>query len=602
MTRKHDIQNYSNKLPQVPITGHFIDETFKMRSILLECDIFEGTHTGLNLSKTLIEVAKNWGLEKKVILAVSDNAANIKNAIAYTGWKHFGCFAHSLNLTVQGALKVVHAILEKIKIIVAYFKRSSKATKILIDIQKKNDPRFKYFGFKNKDAVENVKKDVLNALTETITAENKEDPRHHESEPGSSRSVIEESPVPAPVFPNKEGYSLWDSLDKCVSKFKPYLTSNSMAVTELQRYLGDGVLSRNKNPLDWWRENQYNYPYLSRLVRSKCCALAITGHFIDETFKMRSILLECDIFEGTHTGLNLSKTLIEVAKNWGLEKKVILAVSDNAANIKNAIAYTGWKHFGCFAHSLNLTVQGALKVVHAILEKIKIIVAYFKRSSKATKILIDIQKKNDPRFKYFGFKNKDAVENVKKDVLNALTETITAENKEDPRHHESEPGSSRSVIEESPVPAPVFPNKEGYSLWDSLDKCVSKFKPYLTSNSMAVTELQRYLGDGVLSRNKNPLDWWRENQYNYPYLSRLVRSKCCALDPRFKYFGFKNKDAVENVKKDVLNALTETITAENKEDPRHHESEPGSSRSVIEESPVPAPVFPNKEGYSLWIH
>nr|CAI5831000.1 unnamed protein product [Callosobruchus analis] len=135
----------------------------------------------------------------------------------------------------------------------------------------------------------------------------------------------------------------------------------------------------------------------------------------------------------------------------------------------------------------------------------------------------------DPRFRYFGFKNKDAVENVKKDVLNALTETITAENKEDPRHHESEPGSIRSVIEESPVPAPVFPNKEGYSLWDSLDKCVSKFKPYLSSNSMAVTELQRYLGDGVLSRNKNPLDWWRENQYNYPYLSRLVRSKCCAL-------------------------------------------------------------------------
>nr|CAI5848151.1 unnamed protein product [Callosobruchus analis] len=245
-----DCWTSSNNESFIAITGHFIDETFKMRSILLECDIFEGSHTGLNLSKTLIEVAKNWGLEKKVILAVSDNAANIKNAIAYTGWKHFGCFAHSLNLTVQGALKVVHAILEKIKIVVAYFKRSSKATKILIDIQKKNDPRFKYFGFKNKDAVENVKKDVLNALTETITAENKEDPRHHESEPGSSRSVIEESPVPAPVFPNKEGYSLWDSLDKCVSKFKPYLTSNSMAVTELQRYLGDGVLSRNKNPLD----------------------------------------------------------------------------------------------------------------------------------------------------------------------------------------------------------------------------------------------------------------------------------------------------------------------------------------------------------------
>nr|CAI5835678.1 unnamed protein product [Callosobruchus analis] len=74
------------------------------------------------------------------------------------------------------------------------------------------------------------------------------------------------------------------------------------------------------------------------------------------------------------------------------------------------------------------------------------------------------------------------------------------------------------------------------------------------------------------------------------------------LDPRFKYFGFKNKDAVENVKKDVLNALTETITAENKEDPRHHESEPGSSRSVIEESPVPAPVFPIRRGIRCGIH
>lgn len=49
-----------------------------MRSILLECDVFEGSHRGLNLSKTFIAVVKNWELEEKVIYY---NAANIKNVI-----------------------------------------------------------------------------------------------------------------------------------------------------------------------------------------------------------------------------------------------------------------------------------------------------------------------------------------------------------------------------------------------------------------------------------------------------------------------------------------------------------------------------------------
>lgn len=122
--------------------------------------------------------------------------------------------------------------------------------------------------------------------------------------------------------------------------------------------------------------------------------MAITGHFIDTSYQMCSILLDCDVFEGSHTGTNLSKKLLDVTKSWGLEKKVILAVSDNAANVKNAIAQTGWEHFGCFAHTLNLMVQSAMKLARNVLDKVKSIVAHFKRSSKATKILMDTQKKN----------------------------------------------------------------------------------------------------------------------------------------------------------------------------------------------------------------
>nr|CAI5857915.1 unnamed protein product [Callosobruchus analis] len=394
-----DCWTSSNNESFIAITGHFIDDTFKMRSILLECDIFEGSHTGLNLSKTLIEVAKNWGLEKKVILAVSDNAANIKNAIAYTGWKHFGCFTHSLNLTVQGALKVVHAILEKIKIIVAYFKRSSKATKILIDIQKKNGVAVPL----------KLIQDVVTRWNSTYNMIN----RFVELEE-SLRSTLGLLDVQLPTISVEE----WTILKELCQILAPFDEATKCVSGE-------------------------NYMSASLVI-------VLT----------KGLLEVCENLRSTETFSELSRQILN--------------------NLQEGIR----SRLGDVEYSSTLAMSTFL----------------------------------DPRFKYFGFKNKDAVENVKKDVLNALTETITAENKEDPRHHESEPGST-----------PVFPNKEGYSLWDSLDKCLSKFKPYLTSNSMAVTELQRYLGDGVLSRNKNPLDWWRENQYNYPYLSRLVRSKCCAL-------------------------------------------------------------------------
>ncbi|KAJ8911848.1 hypothetical protein NQ315_012513 [Exocentrus adspersus] len=106
----------------------------------LECSpcVLLASHMRVNLSQTLVDVAKTWGIEKKNILAVSDNASNIKSAIASTGWKQFGFLAHTLNLIVQESIKLVHNILEKVKTIIGHFKRSSKATKMLADTQRKN--------------------------------------------------------------------------------------------------------------------------------------------------------------------------------------------------------------------------------------------------------------------------------------------------------------------------------------------------------------------------------------------------------------------------------------------------------------------------------
>jgi len=88
----------------------------------------------------------------------------------------------------------------------------------------------------------------------------------------------------------KPKYSISDSLDKNVSKFQPKSTASSKAIIEVQRYLEDEVLSRNENPLDWWRKNRCNYPFLSTLVRSRCCTLA-TSVPCERLFSKAGIIL-----------------------------------------------------------------------------------------------------------------------------------------------------------------------------------------------------------------------------------------------------------------------------------------------------------------------
>jgi len=50
-------------------------------------------------------IIDKWKINDKIVLVVSDNAANIKGATSNLHLKHFGCFAHNLNLIVQEAIK-----------------------------------------------------------------------------------------------------------------------------------------------------------------------------------------------------------------------------------------------------------------------------------------------------------------------------------------------------------------------------------------------------------------------------------------------------------------------------------------------------------------
>lgn len=116
--------------------------------------------------------------------------------------------------------------------------------------------------------------------------------------------------------------------------------------------------------------------------------MALTGHYIeDQECVLRSILLDCTPLQESHTARNLADVIKNVCDDWNIGRNILLGVSDNGMNIKNAIERElGWKHFSCYSHTLNLVVQDALKFsesLQEILTKVKNTVRHFKQSCLA---------------------------------------------------------------------------------------------------------------------------------------------------------------------------------------------------------------------------
>ncbi|XP_049877872.1 zinc finger BED domain-containing protein 4-like [Pectinophora gossypiella] len=128
--------------------------------------------------------------------------------------------------------------------------------------------------------------------------------------------------------------------------------------------------------------------------------LGLTAHYIDPSFQIKSVLLDCTILPGSHTAENIKEHVLRIVENWKLKDKVLIVVTDNASNMRSAVEKMGWKHFGCYAHTLNLIVKNctvedtADEEVRRLINKVKNIVSHYKKSVKATEKLVSYQKQN----------------------------------------------------------------------------------------------------------------------------------------------------------------------------------------------------------------
>uniref|UniRef100_A0A672FGU6 BED-type domain-containing protein n=1 Tax=Salarias fasciatus TaxID=181472 RepID=A0A672FGU6_SALFA len=90
----------------VTFTVHYISDTWLLESRVLQTRVMHESHTAANVNAMFHSVANEWNLTVSELVIVTDNDANMLAATPIDNLVHITCFAHTLNLAAQRALKL----------------------------------------------------------------------------------------------------------------------------------------------------------------------------------------------------------------------------------------------------------------------------------------------------------------------------------------------------------------------------------------------------------------------------------------------------------------------------------------------------------------
>ncbi|KAM0858088.1 hypothetical protein ACQ4PT_048038 [Festuca glaucescens] len=123
--------------------------------------------------------------------------------------------------------------------------------------------------------------------------------------------------------------------------------------------------------------------------------MAVTAHFIDESWKLRSILMRFIYVPAPHTADVIAEQLHESLVDWNIDEKLMTVTVDNCTTNDKAIELIvdniGKKkllcegnmvHMRCCAHILNLIVKDGLDVMKSAIDNICESVAYWTATPK----------------------------------------------------------------------------------------------------------------------------------------------------------------------------------------------------------------------------
>lgn len=87
--------------------------------------------------------------------------------------------------------------------------------------------------------------------------------------------------------------------------------------------------------------------------------ISLTGHFINKSWAMKSLSLECKPFLGPHTGVAIAEKVSEMLTGLGVPEDTVEAfVTDNGANIAAGFRHNpSIRRNSCLAHTLDYVAR-----------------------------------------------------------------------------------------------------------------------------------------------------------------------------------------------------------------------------------------------------
>lgn len=155
-----------------------------------------------------------------------------------------------------------------------------------------------------------------------------------------------------------------------------------------------GIQSRVAVTTDLWTSDNQKRGYM-----------AITAHFIDESWTLRNIIMRFIYVPAPHTADVIGEELYESLVEWNLDEKISSVTLDNCttndAVISSLVRNIGKHklmndgkllHMRCSAHILNLIVKDGLEVLKDAIENIRDSVAYWTATPKRIEKFEEIAK------------------------------------------------------------------------------------------------------------------------------------------------------------------------------------------------------------------
>ncbi|XP_044958315.1 zinc finger BED domain-containing protein RICESLEEPER 2-like [Hordeum vulgare subsp. vulgare] len=133
--------------------------------------------------------------------------------------------------------------------------------------------------------------------------------------------------------------------------------------------------------------------------------MAITTHFIDDNWNLRSVIMRFIYVPAPHTTEAIANELYESLVTWNLDEKLSAVTVDNCTSNDKAVDHLLNKigkeklmlkgmmlHMRCRAHILNLIVKDGLDVLKAVIEKISESVVFWTSTPKRVEKFEEIAK------------------------------------------------------------------------------------------------------------------------------------------------------------------------------------------------------------------